>query len=156
MAHENEFQQTFVMVKPDGLQRGLAGEIISRFERKGLQLKALKMIRIRRELAETHYGEHKGKPFYDGLIDFITSAPVIASIWEGENAVHIVRKLVGATRPDDAEPGSIRGDFAITTGFNIVHASDSEKTAKREINLFFKEDEIHDYPLTIKEWLYQD
>ena len=155
MANEYEFEQTFVMVKPDGVQRGIAGEIISRLERKGLQLKALKMIMVDRELAETHYGEHKGKPFYPGLVEFITSGPVIASVWEGDNAVHLVRKLVGATRPKDAEPGSIRGDFAVNTGFNIVHASDAVETAKREINLFFTEKEILQYPLTIKKWLYE-
>ena len=155
MADKYEFEQTFVMVKPDGVQRGLAGEIISRLQRKGLQLVALKMMRVDRELAERHYGEHKGKPFYPGLVEFITSGPVIATVWEGDNAVYLVRKLVGATRPNDAEPGSIRGDFAINTGFNIVHASDAKETAEREINLFFNKNEIHEYPLTIKKWLYE-
>jgi len=155
MADEYQFEQTFVMIKPDGVQRGIAGEIISRLEQKGLQLVALKMIRVDRELAERHYAEHKGKPFYPGLVEFITSGPVIATVWEGDNAVYLVRKLVGATRPEDAEPGSIRGDFAVTTGFNIVHASDGKETAKREINLFFNTNEIHEYPLTIKKWLYE-
>jgi nucleoside-diphosphate kinase len=146
-------EQTFVMIKPDGIQRQLLGEVISRFEKKGLKLVALKMIRIDRELAEEHYGIHKGKPFYAGLIEFITSGPVVASIWSGENAIHIVRKLVGATRAEDAEPGTIRGDFAISTSFNIVHASDSPETAQREINLFFSRKEMLTYNLTIEEWL---
>ncbi len=141
------------MIKPDGIQRQLLGEVISRFEKKGLKLVALKMIRIDRELAEEHYGIHKGKPFYAGLIEFITSGPVVASIWSGESAIHIVRKLVGATRAEDAEPGTIRGDFAISTSFNIVHASDSPETAQREINLFFSRKEMLTYNLTIEEWL---
>jgi nucleoside-diphosphate kinase len=146
-------EQTFVMIKPDGIQRQLLGEVISRFEKKGLKLVALKMIRIDRELAEEHYGIHKGKPFYAGLIEFITSGPVVASIWSGENAIHIVRKLVGATRAEDAEPGTIRGDFAISTSFNIVHASDSPETAQREINLFFSRQEMLAYNLTIEKWV---
>lgn len=149
-------EQTFVMMKPDSLQRGIVGEVISRFEKKGLQLKALKMLKIDRELAGTHYGEHQGKPFYNALVNFITSSPVLVSVWEGDNAIHIVRKLVGATRAEEAQPGTIRGDFAITTTCNIVHASDAAATAEREINLFFKPDEIYDYPLTINEWFYRE
>lgn len=149
-------EQTFVMMKPDSLQRGIVGEVISRFEKKGLQLKALKMLKIDRELAGTHYGEHQGKPFYNALVNFITSSPVLVSVWEGDNAIHIVRKLVGATRAEEAQPGTIRGDFAITTTCNIVHASDAPATAEREINLFFKPDEIYDYPLTINEWFYRE
>jgi nucleoside-diphosphate kinase len=156
MAHEYELEQTFVMVKPDGVQRGLAGELVSRLERKGLQLVALRMIRIDKELAATHYAEHEGKPFYDGLIDFITSAPVIVSVWQGYKAIDIVRKVLGATSPDNAEPGSIRGDFAITTGFNLMHASDGPESAEREINLFFNKEEILDYSLTIDKWLYEE
>ena len=149
-------EQTFVMIKPDGLQRGIVGEVISRFEKKGLQLKALKMLKVDRKLAETHYGEHRGKPFYNALVNFITSSPVLVSVWEGDNAIHIVRKLVGATRAEEAQPGTIRGDFAIYTTCNIVHASDAATTAEREINLFFNPAEIHDYPLTISEWLYRE
>ena len=149
-------EQTFVMVKPDGVQRGIIGEVLSRFEKKGLQLKALKMLKLDRKLAETHYGEHQGKPFYNALVNFITSSPVVASVWEGDNAVAIVRKLVGATRAEEAQPGTIRGDFVICTTSNIVHASDAAKTAEREISLFFKPDEIHDYPLTVSEWLYKE
>jgi nucleoside-diphosphate kinase len=146
-------EQTFIMIKPDGVQRGIVGAIFSRLERKGLQLQALKMIKIDRQLAETHYGEHQGKPFFKPLLSFITSSPVIVSVWQGENAVQIVRKLVGATRAEEAQPGTIRGDFVITTTYNVIHASDAPKTAEREINLFFKPGEIHDYPLTIKQWL---
>ena len=146
-------ERTFVMIKPDGIQRGIMGKILSRFEEKGLKPVVLRMIKMSRDLAERHYSIHKGKHFYDELIEFITSGPVLTSVWEGKNAVHIVRKLVGATSPEDAEPGTIRGDFVIDTGFNIVHASDSTETSKTEIDLFFKEDELLDYPLSIGEWL---
>ena len=146
-------ERTFVMIKPDGIQRGFIGKIVSRFEEKGLKPVAFKMIKMSRELAEAHYSIHKGKHFYDELIEFIVSGPVITSVWEGENAVYIVRKLVGATSPEDAEPGTIRGDVVIDTGFNVIHASDSTETSTREINLFFREDEIIDYTLTIQEWL---
>ncbi len=152
MAHE----QTFVMVKPDGVQRGLAGELISRLERKGLQLVALKMMRIDRDLASGHYAEHEGKPFYPGLVEFITSGPVIAAVWQGNNAISIVRKVLGATSPANAEPGSIRGDFAIDMGFNLMHASDASESAQREVALYFTADEIQDYSLTINPWLYED
>jgi nucleoside-diphosphate kinase len=144
------------MVKPDGVQRGLAGELIARLERKGLQLTALKMMRIPKELAQRHYAEHEGKPFYPGLLEFITSGPVIAGVWRGENAISIVRKVLGATSPANAEPGSIRGDFAITTGMNLMHASDGPASAEREINLFFTAEEIIEYPKTIDKWLYED
>jgi len=148
------YENTFVMIKPDGIQRAICGEVITRFERKGLQLNALKMIKIDRELAETHYAEHKGKPFYQDLIDFITSNPVLVSVWGGENAVQLVRNLVGATKAEEAQAGTIRGDFVITTTYNIVHASDSPESAKREISLFFNQNEIYNYPLTISKWLY--
>lgn len=149
-----ERERTFVMVKPDGIQRGLAGTIISRIEQKGLKLVALKMMRIDKALAEKHYAVHHGKPFYDRLINFITSGPVIASVWEGEHVVSIVRKLVGATCPDNAEPGSIRGDYVISTTLNTIHASDSKETAAFEIHLFFKDEEIQDYTLCLESWLY--
>lgn len=148
-------EKTFIIIKPDGVQRGLAGQLISRLERKGLKLVALKMIQIDRDLAAIHYGEHKGKPFYEGLIDFITSAPVIIAVWQGKNAIGIVRKILGATSPDKAEPGTIRGDFAITTGLNLMHASDGPESAEREIKLFFDENEVLDYKLTIEKWLYE-
>ena len=148
-------EKTFTIIKPDGVQRGMAGELISRLERKGLKLVALRMTQIDRDLAATHYGEHKGKSFYEGLLDFITSAPVIIGVWQGENAISIVRKLLGATSPDKAEPGTIRGDFAITTGLNLMHASDGPESAKREIELFFSENEVQDFKLTISKWLYE-
>lgn len=151
-----ERERTFVMIKPDGIQRELAGEIISRIERKGLKLVALKMILVDKALAEKHYTVHQGKPFYDRLINFITSGPVIVSIWEGDNAIAIVRRLMGATSPDHAEPGSIRGDFVINTTFNTIHASDSQENAIFEINLFFDKKEILDYSFCLEPWLYKN
>lgn len=151
-----ERERTLVIIKPDAIQRGLTGEIIGRIERKGLKLVALKMIHIDITLAEKHYAVHHGKPFYDRLIEFITSGPVIVSIWEGDNAVTIVRKLVGATNPDHAEPGSIRGDFVINTTHNTVHASDSKESAAYEINLFFESENILDYTLCMEPWLYKN
>jgi len=148
-------EKTFVMIKPDGIQREFVGEIISRFERKGLKLMAMKMIMMDRALAERHYTEHLGKYFYERLIDFITSGPVIVSVWEGLDAIRLVRRMVGATSPEEAEMGSIRGDYVICTTFNLVHASDSLETAGREIGIFFKDDELFDYSLTITKFLGQ-
>lgn len=138
-------ERTFLMVKPDGVQRGLVGNVISRMENKGLKLVAMKMMRVSQELASNHYAEHQGKPFYNGLIEFITSAPVVAMIWEGDNAIEMTRTLVGATDPLKAAPGTMRGDLAVFMGKNIVHASDSQDSASREINLFFTEKEISLY-----------
>ncbi len=135
-------ERTFLMVKPDGVQRGLVGNVINRLEAKGLKPVAIKMMRISPDLAARHYGEHAGKPFYDGLIEFITSAPVVAMIWEGDDAVAIVRTMIGATDPRKAAPGTMRGDLAVFTGKNIVHGSDSLESAEREINLFFTAEEI--------------
>jgi nucleoside-diphosphate kinase len=146
-------EKTLILVKPDGVQRGLVGEILSRFERKGLKCVALKMIRVTRDLARRHYAVHEGKPFYDELIEFITSGPLVASVWEGADAVALVRKVVGATSPDKAEPGTVRGDFAIDTGFNLIHASDAPDTARHEIDLFFEKGEILTYDLTLSRWL---
>ncbi|OWZ82927.1 nucleoside-diphosphate kinase [Natranaerobius trueperi] len=131
-------KHTFVMIKPDGVERGDVGNIISRFENKGLELQNMKLMHISRDLAKKHYQEHKEKPFFNELIDYITSGPVIVMIWEGENAISAVRFLMGATDPQKAEPGSIRGDMALSITKNIVHGSDSEESAQREINLFFK------------------
>ncbi len=147
-------EQTFVMIKPDGVQRKLTGEIISKFEKKGLKISAMKMLVINREMAEQHYSEHKGKPFYKSLIDFITSGPVVAFILEGPGAISIVRKLVGATDPANAEPGSIRGDYVVFTTYNIIHASDSANSSEREISLFFKKEEIYNYYLEIEKYLF--
>ncbi len=147
--------RTFLMVKPDGVQRGLVGNVISRMENKGLKLVAMKMIHISPDLASHHYEEHKGKPFYDGLIEFITSAPVVAMIWEGDDVIEMVREAVGATDPRKSAPGTIRGDLAVFTGKNIVHASDSPESAKREIGLFFKDKELCAYSLPHENCLYE-
>ncbi len=130
-------EQTFAMVKPDGVKRGLMGEVISRLERKGFKITAMKLMTIPRELAERHYGEHKGKPFYEGLVDFITSGPVVAMVVEGESAILEWRKLMGTTNPADAAPGTIRGDFATTVDENVAHGSDAPATAELEISIFF-------------------
>lgn len=148
-------ERTFCMVKPDGVQRGLIGEILSRFERRGMKICALKMIKIPRELAERHYAEHKGKSFYPSLIDYITSGPVVCMVIEGDNAVSVVRTMMGKTNPQDADSGTIRGDLAIQTGRNIVHGSDSPESAKREIELFFNDYEIQKYIRIDETWLYE-
>lgn len=135
-------ERTFIAVKPDGVQRGLVGEIISRFEKRGLKLVALKLMHPSRELAEKHYAEHKGKPFYDGLVAFITSGPVVAMVWEGKNAVALARNVIGSTNPANAAPGSIRGDLAVDIGRNVVHGSDSPESGVREISIFFQESEL--------------
>ena len=127
------------MVKPDGVKRGLVGEVVSRLERKGFKIRELKMMQIPRETAERHYGEHQGKPFFDSLVSFITSGPVVAMIVEGENAIKEWRKMMGATNPADAAPGTIRGDFASTIDENVAHGSDAPDTAEREIGIFFGE-----------------
>jgi nucleoside-diphosphate kinase len=130
------------MVKPDGVQRGLVGEIIMRLERRGLKLVAGKFMQVSRELAETHYAVHKGKPFYDGLVQYITSAPVMAMVWEGPYAIQAVRQTMGATRPTEAAPGTVRHDFALEVGRNLTHASDGPETANAEIALWFEPDEL--------------
>lgn len=135
-------ERTFIAVKPDGLQRGLVGEVISRFEKRGLKLVGLKLLAVTAELAETHYGEHKGKPFYEGLVQFITSGPVVAMVWEGKNAVHLARNVIGSTNPANAAPGSIRGDLAVDIARNVVHGSDSSESSQREVAIFFREDEL--------------
>lgn len=135
-------ERTFVMVKPDGVRRGLVGEILGRFERKGFRIVGLKMLRIGQALAEAHYAEHRDKPFFKGLVEFITSGPVVAFILEGPNAILEVRKMMGATHPKDALPGTIRGDFATTIDENVIHGSATPEDAAREIALFFKEEEL--------------
>jgi len=146
---------TFVMIKPDGIQRRLVGEIISRFETKGIRICAMKMMKIPRELAERHYAEHKGKSFYEPLVNYVTSGPVICMVFDGDNAVSVVRSMIGATNPQDAISGTIRGDLAMQTGRNIIHGSDSSESAKREIELFFNEYEIQDYKRIDEAWLYE-
>lgn len=147
-------EKTFIMVKPDGVQRGLIGEIVSRFEKKGFQLVAAKFMVIPTALAEKHYGEHKEKPFFGELVQFITSSPVFAMVWEGENVIKTARQMMGATNPADALPGTIRGDYGVQVGMNIIHGSDSNESAEREINLFFAEEELVKYGKTIDEWIY--
>ncbi|TMF87613.1 MAG: nucleoside-diphosphate kinase [Chloroflexi bacterium] len=146
-------QRTLVLVKPDGVQRGLIGRIVARLERRGLKLVAMKMMRISRELAGRHYAEHRGKPFYDGLIAFITSGPVVAMIWEGREAVTVVRSVMGSTDPLKAAPGTIRGDLALDLGMNLIHGSDSVDRAESEMALFFSADELHDYERTADRWI---
>ena len=146
-------ERTLVLCKPDAVQRGYAGQIISRFERKSLKIVGMKMLRVDEALASRHYQEHVEKAFYPSLRDFITSSPAIALAIEGDNAVDVVRTLMGPTNPQDAAPGTIRGDFGINLTKNLVHGSDSQASAEREIELFFSESELHDYEMTIKEWL---
>lgn len=146
-------ERTYLMVKPDGIERGLIGEIVGRFERKGLKLIAAKLMRVTPELAERHYAEHKGKVFYDRLITFITSGPVFAMVWEGDDAVAAARQLIGKTSGIEAAPGTIRGDYAIHTNYNLIHGSDSQESALREIGIFFAEDELIDYDKVIQVWI---
>lgn len=148
-------ERTFIMIKPDGVQRHLTGEIIHRFERKGFTLVGLKMMEVSRELAETHYGVHKERPFFKGLVGFITSAPVIAMVWEGENVVSAARNLIGATNPTTADPGSIRGDFGVSIGRNLIHGSDAIETAQTEVALWFDEKELTNWNPVRQPWLYE-
>jgi len=148
-----EKQRTFVMVKPDGVQRGLVGEIISRFEKKGLKIVAMKLVSVSKELAEKHYGVHKGKPFFEPTVKYITSSPVVAMVLEGYNAIDLVRNMMGKTNPADASSGSIRGDYGQFIGRNIVHGSDGTDTAEFEINLWFTDDEISKYARIDEKWL---
>ncbi len=148
-------EKTFVMLKPDAVQRAIIGEIISRLERKGLKIVAMKMLRVDRELAERHYAEHRGKPFFEGLVSYITSSPVVAMVVEGKDAVKVVRTLVGATNPVEAQPGTIRGDYGLDVGRNVIHASDSKESAEREISLFFKPEEIFEYKRIDEGWIYE-
>ena len=145
-------ERTFVMVKPDGVERKLIGEIISRFEKKGYRIVGMKMIWLDKELAQKHYAEHVGKFFYKRLEKFVTTFPVVAMVIEGENAVHGIRQIVGKTSPEEAQPGTIRGDLCLITTFNLVHASDSVESAEREIANFFKQEEIYSYETRYEEW----
>lgn len=146
--------KSFLMVKPDGVKRRLVGEIISRFESKGLQLVAAKMMWIPVHTAEQHYAEHKDKPFFKDLVEFITSGPVFAMVWQGENVVEITRQMIGSTNPKDALPGTIRGDYGMAVRKNIIHGSDSAESAEREIHLFFQTDDLIDYENEINGWVY--
>lgn len=146
-------ERTFVMVKPDGVGRRLIGEVVRRYEAKGLKLVGMKMRMIGQDLARRHYEEHRDKPFFSDLIAFITSGPTVQMVWEGQGAVDVVRKMNGATNSRNAELGTIRGDFGLTTQNNIVHASDSPATAEREIALYFNTDELLDYSMPDERWL---
>lgn len=146
-------ERTYAMLKPGVLSRRIAGEIIAKIEKKGFDIKAMKLVRIPRKLAETHYGEHRDKPFFAGLVDYITSGPVIAMVLEGDQAVLLLRKLCGSTKAEEAAPGTIRGDYAMHTGLNIIHASDSVESAEREIALFFKPEEILDWQDGNDDWI---
>lgn len=146
-------EQTFVMVKPDGVQRGLVGEVVKRIEDRGLKIAGLKLVDVDQELAETHYDVHRDKPFFEGLVGFITSGPVVAMVVEGPGAIKAVRALNGATDPIEAGPGTIRGDFAVDIGRNIVHGSDSPETAAKEIKLWFTDDEIVGYDRIDGPWV---
>ncbi|MBI3308007.1 MAG: nucleoside-diphosphate kinase [Candidatus Melainabacteria bacterium] len=148
-------EKTFVVIKPDGMQRGLIGKIISRFELKGYKLVAMKLIHVTDEIAKEHYKEHVNKSFFKALKDFITSGPVVAMVWEGKDAVNSIRKMMGKTNPMDADLGTIRGDFGIDIGRNVVHGSDSLNSAKREISIFFSEDEILSWDCDIHKWIYE-
>ncbi|MEM9273268.1 MAG: nucleoside-diphosphate kinase [Cyanobacteria bacterium P01_F01_bin.143] len=148
-------ERTFIMIKPDGVQRNLIGDIVSRFETKGFTLVGMKLMQVSRELAEQHYGVHKERPFFGSLVDFIISAPVVAMVWEGDGVVASARKLIGATNPLEAEPGTIRGDFGVSIGRNIIHGSDATETAQSEIALWFKEEELVSWTPTITPWLYE-
>jgi len=151
-------ERTFVMVKPDGVGRGLVGGIISRLEERGLKLVAAKFMEIDEELAGDHYAEHAEEPFFDDLVSFITSGPVMAMVWEGEDATRQVRRMMGATDPADADPGTIRGDLGLDLGRNVIHGSDHEDPGanEREIDLFFEDDELLDYERIDEAWLYED
>lgn len=148
-------ERTLVLVKPDAMQRGLAGEIIMRLERRGLRIAGLKLLQVDRALAERHYGEHVGKPFYEGLVSYITACPIIAIAFEGTGAVEAVRNTVGKTNPRDAAAGTIRGDFGLEIGRNLIHASDSTDSAAREVSLFFEANELQDYERAVDNWVFE-
>ncbi|XP_038687983.1 nucleoside diphosphate kinase 3-like [Tripterygium wilfordii] len=153
-AYAAEMERTFIAIKPDGVQRGLIAEIVSRFERKGFKLVAIKIVVPSKDFAEKHYHDLKERPFFNGLCDFLSSGPVVAMVWEGEGAIKYGRKLIGATDPQKSEPGTIRGDLAVVVGRNIIHGSDGPETAKDEINLWFKPEELVSYTNNAEKWVY--
>ncbi|OYE01367.1 nucleoside-diphosphate kinase [Nostoc sp. 'Peltigera membranacea cyanobiont' 232] len=148
-------ERTFLAIKPDGVQRGLVGEIIRRFETKGFTLVGLKFLKVSKELAEQHYGVHRERPFFASLVEFITSSPVVAMVWEGDGVVASARKIIGATNPLTSEPGTIRGDFGINIGRNLIHGSDAPQTAQQEIALWFKDEELVNWQPHITPWLHE-
>jgi nucleoside-diphosphate kinase len=147
-------ERTLIIIKPDGVQRHVAGEIISRFERKGFKLVAAKFMQISESLAREHYAVHEGKPFFEGVVKYLSSAPVMVMVWEAGGVIQMARKMLGATFGYDAEAGTIRGDFGCSKGYNLVHGSDSEESAEFEIGLYFEACEIVDYKFSDEEWLY--
>ena len=149
-------ERTLVLIKPDGVQRGLVGVIIGRIERRGLRLIGIKMLQVSRSLAEKHYAVHKGKPFYDGLIDYIIASPVVAMTWQGSKAVEVVRQVLGSTNPTQASPGTIRADFAVDTGRNLTHGSDSAQTGELEVNLWFNLEELLDWEQDNESWIFEN
>jgi nucleoside-diphosphate kinase len=149
-------ERTLVIIKPDAVQRGLVGPIVTRFEARGLKIVGLKFMHIDRPLAERHYAVHRGKPFYEGLLDYITSSPVVVMVLEGPQAIEIVRRTMGATRPAQAEPGTIRADYALEVGRNLVHGSDSAETARFEIDLFFSEGELVSWGRASDRWVFEN
>ena len=148
-------ERTFIMIKPDGVQRNLVGNIVSRFETKGFKLVGMKFMAVSRELAEEHYGVHKERPFFGSLVEFITSSPVVAMVWEGDGVVAGARNIIGATNPLSAAHGTIRGDLGVSIGRNIIHGSDAIETAQSEIALWFKEDELASWEPATNSWLYE-
>ena len=146
-------ERTLVLLKPDTINRRLSGEIIARFEKKGLRIIGLKMLWVSREIAEKHYEVHRGKPFYESLINYITSAPLIAMVLEGSNVISVVRKMMGSTNGQEAEQGTIRGDYSMSVQNNLVHGSDSKESADREIKIFFRDEELIDYHLVDENWI---
>ncbi|ALF51598.1 MAG: nucleoside-diphosphate kinase [Nostoc sp. TH1S01] len=148
-------ERTFLAIKPDGVQRKLVGEIIRRFETKGFTLVGLKFLQVSRELAEQHYGVHRERPFFGSLVEFITSGPVVAMVWEGDGVIAAARKIIGATNPLTAEPGTIRGDFGINIGRNLIHGSDAPETAQQEVALWFKDEELVNWQPHIFPWLHE-
>lgn len=149
-------ERTFLAIKPDAVQRGLIAEIIGRIEKKGFKLVGLKIMQVTPELAKRHYAEHEGKAFFEGLISYITSAPIVAMVWEGKNIVSTMRKIMGATNPANAEVGTIRGDLGIDMGRNVIHGSDSIESAKREISLFFADNELlTSWNRELDKWIYE-
>lgn len=147
-------EKSFLMIKPDGVQRNLIGSIVKRFEQKGFKLVSAKLMQISEELAKEHYSEHKERPFFGDLVEFITSGPVFAMVWEGEDVIKTARQMMGATNPKEASPGTIRGDHGVTVSKNVIHGSDAPESAEREVNLFFNEHELVSYTKQDTQWIY--
>ena len=148
-------ERTLILIKPDAMQRGLAGEILTRFERRGLRIVAMRLLKVDRAMAKKHYAEHVGKPFFDGLVEYITSSPIVAAVFEGTNAVVAARQLMGSTRPTEAAPGTIRADFGLEVGRNLVHGSDSVASARREIEIFFAGQRIQSWSRNVDPWVFE-